>query len=192
MKRTTIALALATGLAFALTACGDNDAEEAEVAPAATDTVAAVEDFDPTTRDFALSEAAQARRAEFDVDAFQSEYRGYRDELAGSGEDPSGAAAEATDAGATATGGTAGGIPERGSMSWSYLDRNGDNRLSVAEYAIWAIPLDPTEPKPNDQAPYVTADQANRAADSFFYYDTDGDTYLSQSEFTIARQGRTI
>lgn len=194
----TQTLALATGLALALAACGDNDAEEADVAAVETEPVAATEEFDPMTRDYELTGEAQTRRAGFDVDTFQSEYRGYRDEIAGSGESPSGSTpeAEATATGGTGqatTGSTGTGMPDRRSMSWSYLDRNSDGRLSVAEYAIWAIPLDPNAPKPNDQTkPYVTAEQANKAADSFFYYDTDGDSYLSQREFTTARRGDTV
>ena len=81
----------------------------------------------------------------------------------------------------------------RSEMTWSYLDRNDDGQLSVAEYAIWAIPLDPTEPEPNDaRPPYVEAEEINKAADSFFYYDRDGDTYLSQREFTSARRGENF
>jgi hypothetical protein len=81
----------------------------------------------------------------------------------------------------------------RGSMTFSYLDRNDDGKLSVAEYAVWAIPVDPNEPKPNDAIkPYVTPDQANKAADSFFYYDRDGDTYLDRTEFMRARLGEDL
>lgn len=75
-------------------------------------------------------------------------------------------------------------------MSFEDLDRNDDGKLSVAEFAIYAVGLDPNAPKPNDATkPYASADQLNRAADGFFYYDTDGDTYLSQSEFQAAKQG---
>ncbi len=81
----------------------------------------------------------------------------------------------------------------RSEMTWSYLDRNDDGQLSVAEYAIWAIPLDPTEPEPNDaRPPYVEQEEINKAADSFFYYDRDGDTYLDQREFTSARRGENF
>lgn len=191
-------LALASGLALALAACGDDDAEEVDVAAVETETVAPAVEFDPMTRDYQLTGEAQTRRAGFDVDAFQTEYRGYRDEITASGESPGGSTPdpEATATGGTgqaAAGSTGTGMPDRRSMSWTYLDRNGDGKLSVAEYAIWAIPLDPNAPKPNDQTkPYVTAEQANKAADSFFYYDTDGDTYLSQREFTAARRGDMI
>ena len=200
MTHSKISLALATGLAMALAACGDNDAEEV---PVVAETTAVVADFDPMTRDYALSEDAQTRRDEFDSDAFQSEYAGYRDEIVSEqvrmGDDSGGdsgtgmseedrtemeAASQARD--------TSTNMRARENMTWSYLDRNDDGQLSVAEYAIWAIPLDPTKPKANDQAPYLTAEQANKAADSFFYYDQDGDTYLSQREFTSARRGDMV
>ncbi len=81
----------------------------------------------------------------------------------------------------------------RENMTWGYLDRNDDGKLSVAEYAIWAIPLDPNAPKRNDETtPYLSAEQANKAADSFFYYDIDGDTYLDRREFTAARRGESF
>lgn len=200
MQHRKISLALATGIALTLAACGDNDADEVET-PVATETAAVVAEFDPMTRDYTLSEDAQERRAGFDADAFQSEYAGYRDEIGseqvrmGDNRDSNAemtdedraemdAAAKARDSNTN--------MRARENMTWSYLDRNDDGKLSVAEYAIWAIPLDPTKPKANDQAPYLTADQANKAADSFFYYDQDGDTYLSQREFTSARRGDTL
>lgn len=78
-------------------------------------------------------------------------------------------------------------------MDWAYLDRNSDGKLSVAEYAIWAIPVDPNKPKPNDQIkPYLNSDQANKAADSFFFFDKDGSTYLSPEEFARARRGEGV
>ncbi|QZH75643.1 MAG: hypothetical protein JY451_03270 [Erythrobacter sp.] len=80
------------------------------------------------------------------------------------------------------------GIPPRSQMDFAWLDRNSDGQLSVAEYAIWAIPTDPTQPEPNDETrPYLTQDEINTAGQTFFYFDDDGDTYLSQAEFTQAR-----
>ena len=82
---------------------------------------------------------------------------------------------------------------KREHMTWTYLDRNEDNQLSVAEYAIWAIPLDPAAEAANDSdSPQLEPDQIDKAADSFFYYDVDGDTYLSRREFTSARRGDEI
>lgn len=75
-----------------------------------------------------------------------------------------------------------------GADSFEVLDRNNDGRLSVAEYAIYAIDLRPLVKKPNDQKPpYATADQLNRAADSFFYYDANGDSWLQPDEFQAAK-----
>lgn len=207
-RKTT--LVLATGMAFALAACGDNEAETVVPDPALVETEAGmVVDFDPMTRDYVLDEAATTRRAAFDADAFNREYEGYRNDISTEQDTDESTAAErqadmaGTD-GATQTAASATPRPmgtrdatsnmrARSDMGWSYLDRNDDGKLSVAEYAIWAIPLDPANPKPNDETkPFVTAEQANKAADSFFYYDRDGDTYLSQREFTSARRGETF
>lgn len=84
-------------------------------------------------------------------------------------------------------------LPPRAEMTFSYLDRNGDGQLSVAEYAIWALPTNPTPPEPNDAVgPHLTQDQINEAGQTFFYFDDDGDSYLSEQEFQDARNsGRT-
>lgn len=198
-KTTTLA---GCALALALTACG-NPAEDAdrpldtETTPAAT-----TAEYDPMTRDFTLSEEAQTRRAAADMDAMQTDYGTYRDEIRGeqvrmgnnrdAGADMSDddraemtAAAQARD--------PATNMRTRANMTCGYLDRNEDDKLSVAEYAIWAIPLDPNASAPNDTGqPQLTAAQTNKAADSFFYYDADGDTYLSLREFTAARRGENI
>ena len=79
-------------------------------------------------------------------------------------------------------------MPPRSQMDFGWLDRNGDGQLSVAEYAIWSVPVDPTEPKPNDATkPYMTQDQINQAGQTFFYFDQDGTSYLSPEEFMMAR-----
>lgn len=84
-------------------------------------------------------------------------------------------------------------MPARSQMSFSYLDRNDDGRLSVAEYAIWALPTNPNPPEPNDAlGPHLTQDQINEAGQTFFYFDDDGDTYLSQEEFQDARNSSRI
>lgn len=191
----------ASGLALALAACGTNEAKVAEAEPTATAT-AQTSEYDPMTRDYTLSEEAQARRAEFDAEALETAYAGYRGEIRdeqvrmGEAADPNAnmteddrvemeAASQQRDATTN--------MRTRANMTWGYLDRDDDDKLSVAEYAIWAIPLDPNAPARNDEtAPYLTSDQANKAADSFFYYDIDGDTFLSRREFTAARRGETI
>ena len=79
-------------------------------------------------------------------------------------------------------------LPARSQMDFAYLDRNSDGQLSVAEYAIWAVPANPNTPVENDQTkPYISTDQINDAGQTFFYFDEDGNTYLSESEFTTAR-----
>ncbi|GMM94217.1 hypothetical protein [Qipengyuania sp. MTN3-11] len=196
-------LALASGLALALAACGDsNDAEPIEANPEADMAANQQAEYDPMTRDYTLSEDAQTRRDEFDGDAFQNEYSGFRDEITSEqvrmGADME-AEADMTDddraemEAASQPRDAATNMRTRANMTWGYLDRNDDDQLSVAEYAIWAIPLDPNATAPNDQGqPELTADQANKAADSFFYYDIDGDTYLSRREFTSARRGEDL
>ena len=73
-------------------------------------------------------------------------------------------------------------------MDFAYLDRNSDGKLSVAEYAIWAVPSNPNPPVSNDQTkPYITTAQINEAGQTFFYFDEDGDSYLSDGEFSAAR-----
>jgi len=173
-------LVLVSGMALALAGCGENEAAEPVAAPA-DQVAAAPQEFDPASREFTLSADAQKRREGFDSAAFTTEYDGYR---------AAAAAPQTGDAAAQTAKVNAQGLPERGEMNWEYLDRNADGKLSVAEYAIWAVPLNPDAPKANDETkPYVTAEQANKAADSFFYYDLNGDTYLSQREFTSARRG---
>ena len=84
-------------------------------------------------------------------------------------------------------------MPARSQMSFSYLDRNDDGQLSVAEYAIWSLPTDPNPPEPNDaQAPHLTQDEINTAGETFFYFDDDGDSYLSQEEFQDARNSSRV
>ena len=198
-KTATVA---AGALALALAACGNPapDADrplDTEATPAAT-----TAEYDPMTRDYTLSEEAQTRRAAADMGAMQQEYGTFRNEIRdervrmGNNRDAAAdmseddreemtAAAQARD--------SATNMRTRANMTWGYLDRNDDDKLSVAEYAIWAIPLDPNATAPNDAGqPQLTADQANKAADSFFYYDADGDTYLSRREFTAARRGENI
>ena len=194
-------LTLVSGLAIALAACGDEpEAPVTEETPVET-----ASEYDPMTRDYTLSEDAQTRRAEFDTDGFRTEYTGYRDEISAEtdSEESMGAEREADmEEGQMPEAGAPAPMPSRDAntnmraradMSWSYLDRNDDNQLSVAEYAIWAIPLDPNATAPNDSGtPQLTDDQINKAADSFFYYDIDGDTYLDRREFTAARRGEDV
>ena len=195
-------LALVSGLALAVAACGDNDADTVDANPEADMQANQQAEYDPMTRDYTLSEDAQTRRADFDVDEFQTNYSGYRDEIGGeqvrmgnnadadsemTDDDRAEMEAAAQPRDATTN------MRTRANMTWGYLDRDDDDRLSVAEYAIWAIPLDPNTPARNDEtAPYLTADQANKAADSFFYYDIDGDSYLDRREFTSARRGENL
>lgn len=197
-------LVAVSGLAMALAACGQ-DPETEVVVPEPmedTDTVATTADVDPMGRDYTLTQEAQERRSAFNVDDFNTEYTALQDEnMSTSGMSGSTTTSDSgqmagnagSDSSGTMAGGSSGGLRDRSAMTWEFLDRNSDGQLSVAEYAVWAIPVDPNNPKPNDELkPYVTPEQANRAADSFFYYDQDGSTYLSQSEFMNARRGADV
>ena len=199
LKKTT---ALST-LALALAACGDDVAEDPVVGSEMADVeTAATAEYDPMTRDYALSDDAQTRRDAFDADAFRSEYDGYRDEVAAEQVANADEAATAADMSEDERSEMEAASQERDAdtnmrrrqnMTWGYLDRNDDDQLSVAEYAIWAIPLDPQHEALNDQGePELKAETINKAADSFFYYDTDGDTYLDRREFMSARRGENF
>lgn len=206
-------LVAVSGLAMALAACEQDPATEVVVPEPMEETdTATTADVDPMTRDYTLTPEAQERRSSFNVDDFNTEYTEMQDQnMSASGTTgTSGSAGTsgtsgtsdsgqmAGNAGSNASGsmassGSSGGLRDRSAMTWEFLDRNSDGQLSVAEYAIWAIPVDPNKPKPNDELkPYVTAEQANKAADSFFYFDQDGNTYLSQSEFMNARRGADV
>ena len=194
MKHPTTLLAATATLALTLGGCGDAD-DDVDAVVVAETTPAVTAEFDPMSRDYEMSDEAAERRGQFDEAAFQDEYAGYRDDIVSEQVEmmPSGDTTDVEAQAASQPRDANSNMRSRSNMTWSYLDRNGDGQLSVAEYAIWAIPLDPTEPKRNDETqPYLTSDQANKAADSFFYYDVDGDTYLSQREFTAARRGETI
>ena len=98
---------------------------------------------------------------------------------------------EAMASGATPSAGSTTSVPSlrpRSQMDFAFLDRNSDRQLSVGEYAIWAVPANPAKPAPNDQTrPFISTEQLNEAGQTFFYFDENGDTYLSESEFTKAR-----
>ena len=66
-------------------------------------------------------------------------------------------------------------------------DRDGDGRLSPAEYAALTMPsVDPTQKAPgsNDEMrPYVSDEALNEAITGFRRLDTNGDFYLSPDEY---------
>ena len=190
-------------LALALAACGDDVADDPVVGSQMADTeTAMVDEYDPMTRDYMLGDEAQTRRDAFDADAFRSEYRTYRDEVAAEQVEQADDGDAAQDMSEDEREEMTAASQERDkqtnmrlrqNMTWGYLDRNDDDQLSVAEYAIWAIPLNPQNEAMNDQGqPELKAETINKAADSFFYYDADGDTYLDRREFTAARRGETL
>lgn len=110
---------------------------------------------------------------------------GSSDSMSGSGGDAMSGSGSMTSA---SSGSGMSDMPARSAMDFGWLDRNDDGMLSVAEYAIWAVPVDPTDPAPNDaKEPYMTSEEINEAGETFFYFDQDGSTYLSEQEFAMAR-----
>lgn len=192
MKKTlsNISVALLGCSAIAgLAACG----EETE-----TTTVADTQLVDPNPApNMVLTPEQQARRDAMDMAAYQTEYQGYEEQDAAisvaANTDPASADKMMNEDARVKAGMSKDDMnkmmKDPSSMSFAYLDRNSDNRLSVGEYAIYAVHANPARvDSPDDQVrPSITADEANEAADSFFYYDQDGDTYLSESEFMMAK-----
>lgn len=171
-------------LAAALAACGGDETQiDERIVDGSTPVPPSgeiVTVFEPLSREYTLTSEQQSRRDELNMEEFQSEYGRQREAIVAVG-DPSKAGTASPDTSVS----SAGGLRPRGQMDFGYLDRDGDGRLSVAEYAIWAVPIDTG----NNQRPYLTSEQARRAADSFFYYDADGDTFLQPGEFEVVRGG---
>jgi hypothetical protein len=205
-------LAVSTA-ALALAACSDDPNETPITQEAAPDMDAEVlaDDAMPVGGD--LNETQQASYDAMDRQAVSDEYDTNRDSMmaeSSSASDNSNAMASNTDSMSGSSGGTSAStsdssssstssadnsgssdvaaLPARSQMDFAYLDRNSDGRLSVAEYAIWAVRANPNTPVANDQTkPYISTDQINEAGQTFFYFDEDGNSYLSNAEFTTAR-----
>lgn len=190
-------------LALVLAACAEDPVDNTATVPEAEPI--AIVDFDPLVPVYTLTPAQRSARDAYDMNAMETEYAGYQDSMGKASAMTNGSTspADATNAAIADSGGdtptatpantTSQTMPARSEMDWAYLDRNSDGMLSVAEYAIWAIPVDPNKPKPNDEIkPYLNSDQANKAADSFFFFDQDGSTYLSEQEFAMARRGEGV
>ena len=204
-------LAAVSGAALALAACSDDPNETPITQEAAPDMDAEVlaDDAMPVGGD--LNETQQASYDAMDRQAVSDEYDTNRDNMmaeSSSGSGNSDAMASNTDGmsgssseASTSTSGSStdamadnsassdvAALPARSQMDFAYLDRNSDGQLSVAEYAIWAVRANPNTPVANDQTkPYISTDQINEAGQTFFYFDEDGDSYLSNAEFTAAR-----
>ena len=205
-------LAVSTA-ALALAACSDDPNETPITQEAAPDMDAEVlaDDAMPVGGD--LNETQQASYDAMDRQAVSDEYDTNRDSMmaeSSSASDNSNAMASNTDSMSGSSGGTSAStsdssssstssadnsgssdvaaLPARSQMDFAYLDRNSDGQLSVAEYAIWAVRANPNTPVANDQTkPYISTDQINEAGQTFFYFDEDGNSYLSNAEFTTAR-----
>ena len=75
-----------------------------------------------------------------------------------------------------------GALPARGDMDFAWLDRDGDGKLSVAEFALWELPT----AQAASGAPSLSEDQITKTASVFFHNDVDGDTLMSETEFAAA------
>ncbi len=184
MRRLTLA-SFAPLAVLGLAACG-GDAPEEEIAVDLPEVPVEVSDAGPDTS-VTLNEEQQARYDAVDWQAVSDEYdQNYR-----TMRDESGSSMSANQSGTSGNGVMT--MPPRGQMDFAFLDRNDDGKLSVAEYAIWAVGANPTTPAPNDETrPFMTQEQLNEAGQTFFHFDQDGSTYLSESEFQAARNsGRT-
>ena len=201
------ALIAVSATAIALAACSDNETVEDDATIADTDTNADMMADDAMPMGGDLSEDQQANYDAMDRQAVSDEYDANRDAMMSgdstgggmSGSDSmSGDNMSDRDMSENDMSGDDGmegndsamstSMPARSQMDFAYLDRNSDGQLSVAEYAIWAVPANPNTPVANDQTkPYISTDQINQAGQTFFYFDEDGDSYLSQGEFTTAR-----
>lgn len=213
MKHRLAITALVSTAALALAACDSEDVENTPVDDideiADNDANQGIADDDAYPIGDTLDEDQQARFDAMDRQATSDEYDRNRDAMmeemeAGGGmrdrsmsddtmaDDTANDDDAMADNGSSGTGGDGmsggGAMMPRSQMDFAYLDRNDDGELSVAEYAIWALPADPMDPARNDaRPPYLNQSQINEAGETFFYFDEDGDSYLSQSEFRAAR-----
>ena len=198
MQRFTL-MTITSAACLAVAACGSPDV--AETPETEIDTTLAAADIGDTAYPVAgeLNEQQQAGLDNYDWQAASEEYETNRVQMSSAG---SGTASMPSDGAMSSDGAMAGDssmsdgsssgatmtMPPRSQMDFTFLDRNGDGQLSVAEYAIWALPTNPTDPAPNDSTrPFMTQEEINKAGQTFFYFDEDGSTYLSQSEFEDAR-----
>ncbi len=208
MKRILTMTTLVSAAAFGLAACDSEDVENTPV-----DDIDEIVDNDVDDEPYPLggdlNEDQQANYDAMDSQAVSDEYdRNMADmqsemesngamsdgEMGGASMSDENSAGNSDDAGAeSAMNGSGSSMPARSEMTFSYLDRNDDGQLSVAEYAIWALPTDPNPPEPNDaRGPHLTQDEINEAGQTFFYFDDDGDSYLSQDEFQDARNSGRV
>ena len=68
-------------------------------------------------------------------------------------------------------------MPAQAEMDLASLDKDGDEKLSVAEFAIYHL---------RPQSPEITEDQLTDAASAFFSNDVDGSSFLDAAEFAAA------
>ena len=195
MTRKILLASASFALVSGLSACADNDAEDATVTEV-DETVSETVAYDPLIE---LSPTQQAQRDAMDQVAYEEEVNRYMEEDQGkmkadgkaskmSADNMSG-----NDDSMSGRDKMADSLPPASEMTFATVDRNSDGKLNVAEYAIYAVRANPMQMKKNDEnKPYVSTKQLNEAADTFFFFDKDEDTYLSESEFASAKQSARV
>ena len=186
MRPTTMRFGpLAAVMALALAACGDDDAATTADANLAVP---------PVTPDLVVVYPI-GTEASLEAGAMRAEV----DRLRGTGNQTMPAQGQPDTSGNMVGGnmtggnqsGTAAGDPPSGGAPESFgaLDRDGDSRLSPAEYAIYALPSETParQGATNDEnPPYVSDEALNSVVTSFRRLDTNGDFFLSEEEFPAA------
>ncbi|QWC55773.1 hypothetical protein F7D01_00555 [Erythrobacter sp. 3-20A1M] len=207
MKR--VLLLASAAAAISLAACSDNADDTVDATDAAVPTAdTAMMDDNAMPMGGDLTTQQQTNYDAMDRQAISDEYDTNRDTMMAQststpGATPTGTASSGTSdmaAGNASSGDMSSGdsmsgssssnsMMPRGQMDFAYLDRNNDGKLSVAEYAIWAVPANPNNQTSMEDAtkPYISTEQINDAGKTFFFFDKDGNTYLSPEEFTMAR-----
>ncbi len=189
-KRKFAAPALLASTALFLAACAETETEEPLPVDETVTELPEIVMVGPMDQDVELDEEQQARFDAMDREAATREYRDIRIAHMEDRNGENGVGATTQDRQSTDSADTTdnGQMMDPYATSFEKLDYNDDDQLSVAEFAIFAMDVNPNVPKPNDEKGLqITADQLNRAAEPFFSYDTDGDSYLNESEFEAAK-----
>jgi len=185
MKNTHL---IAPAIAALILAGCDEGREDARIVTPADEVAVGMADDDAYPVGGTMTPQQQDNFENFDRDAAVDEYTANRSAMGMGGADDAATGAAGADEGAATGAAEPPPLPPRSEMDFAFLDRNGDGRLSVGEYAIWAVRANPATAAPNDEnRPFISTEQVNEAGQTFFFFDEDGDSYLSSGEFDAAR-----